>query len=75
MPHHFVVGDRVRLVETHPDRATGQFGTVMQTYPMPGVYAVQFDGEPEPRVVAGPLLAGVPGQAHRVQGMMTFRSE
>jgi hypothetical protein len=75
MPHHFVAGDRVRLVETHPDGATGQFGTVMQAYPMPGRYAVQFDGEPKPRAVTGPLLAIVPGHTHRVQGTMTFQSE
>jgi len=75
MPNHFVVGDRVRLAEVHPNGATGQFGTVIQMYPMPGVYAVQFDGEAEPRVVAGPLLVNMPDQTQRVQATMIFRSE
>jgi hypothetical protein len=75
MRHHFVEGDRVRLPEAHPDGATDQFGTVIHTYPMPGVYAVHFDGEAQPRVVAGSLLADVPGQTQHVQGIMTFQTQ
>jgi hypothetical protein len=75
MSQHFVEGDRVRLAETHPDESPNQFGTVIQTYPMPGVYAVRFDGEMEPRVVAGPLLVDVPGDMHSVQRTMTFQRE
>jgi hypothetical protein len=67
MSRHFVTGDRVHLAEAHPDGATGQYGTVTQTYPMPGVYAVQFDGEAQPRVVAGSLLADVPGDMQGIQ--------
>ena len=75
MRHHFIEGDRVRLVEAHADGGIGQLGTVMRTYPMPGVYAVQFDGESEPHVVAGPLLADVPSHTQSVQGTMTFQTE
>ena len=75
MRHHFVEGDRVRLAEAHRDGAPDQFGTVIHTYPMPGLYAVQFDGEAQPRVVAGSLLADVSGQTRHVQGIMTFQTQ
>jgi hypothetical protein len=75
MRHHFVEGDRVRLAEAHRDGATDQFGTVIQTYPMPGVYAVHFDGEAQPRVVAGSLLADVPSHTQSIQSTMTFQSK
>lgn len=75
MSQHFVKGDRVRLAEVHPDRATDQFGTAMQIYPMPGVYAVQFDGEAQPRIVAGFLLANVPGHTQSIQRTMSLQSD
>jgi hypothetical protein len=75
MPHHFRVGDRVRLVEALADLANDQLGTVTQTYPAPGVYAVQFDGETWSRIVTGALLTDAPGHTHGVQELMTFRSE
>jgi hypothetical protein len=49
MPHHFVTGDRVCLIEAHAELSLGQLGTVVQAYPMPGRYAVHFDGELQPR--------------------------
>ena len=75
MVHHFGIGARVRLVEPHSDLSTGQLGTVMQTYPMPGVYAVQFDGQVDLHVVPAGVLAGVPGQYQNVQSTITFASE
>jgi hypothetical protein len=75
MPHHFVVGDRVRVAVPHPDLATGQLGTVTQTYPMPGRYAVQFDGETQLRVLDGALLARVSGASSTPYPTMVFQSE
>jgi len=75
MLHHFAVGDRVRLIEAYSDLAEGQVGKVLQTYPMPGVYTVQFDGETQSRVVPGPLLTDVSRGARNVQPTMVFQAE
>jgi hypothetical protein len=66
---------RAYLDSADQDGGIGQLGTVIRTYPMPGVYAVQFDAESEPHVVAGPLLADVPSHTQSVQGTMTFQTE
>jgi len=73
MLNRFVVGDRVRIVE--PDGATDQLGTVIRISPMPGVYAVQFDGEPQHCIMSGSMLTSVSGDTPGVQGTMTFQTD